>query len=457
MQMVHYAELLQQFILLVYSDMVNKMHVKRPTLLVLTCIILASLVVSSCGADVSQEETDIGEGVTTSEIIAVGNTDINGSSAVTDQGRYDVYIWLFNLFDGESPWIHTGNITYLDVESLQKVFLCNTPGCEHNNEDCTAYISFSNSAVMFTNKTKSKLYCMSTGAKNGEVFTANDVGKIYEMDLDGTNRKELIGLKANQSFASADPIFSDEEFIYLAVIETNTNKSESTKKLFRISIVDGSITEVGTYPVNCVVLQILSPRKVVVRKSESYMGSIVKIDLVSKEEEVLYTEPTGSEKIAGEDLVYFETSVLRLFEKDGSLTLGTYNYLSKEQNEITICAYQEGSCYLISKCFDDKVIIDCSANEEKHSYLSVDLVNGDVSKNVLTFDYQGVNRVVNIICELNSDYLVAANITKAVKTIVDNKGVPHEVVEDHEIIYAMISKDDYWSGIANYRWVTNYT
>ena len=55
---------------------------------------------------------------------------------------------------GESGYYETrarddgsANVTYIDYSSQKEIYLCNAPGCAHDNEGCTSWISAENAGV----------------------------------------------------------------------------------------------------------------------------------------------------------------------------------------------------------------------------------------------------------------------------------------------------------------------
>ena len=118
----------------------------------------------------------------------------------TENGYYRFFPWQNgDMYEEESPWIFRANLAYMDIQSRCFVYLCNVPGCMHNNESCTSYIRASGDLSIFPSYDESKIYLLSKGADNGEVYTEDDLGAIIEANPDGSSRKRLYQLRANDA------------------------------------------------------------------------------------------------------------------------------------------------------------------------------------------------------------------------------------------------------------------
>lgn len=160
-------------------------------------------------------------------------------------GNEDGYYRLINNDDGYF------NILYTDYKSGQEVYLCDKPECQHKDDSCTSYID-SDIAEMFIYK--DHLYMIensadavfSIGADGQSVEDTTKASKIYQLDLNGQNKKEIYQLKEGYSFENGN-LFLDNNELYLAVkksesVETKKNSitSMTTKsELYKINLETG--------------------------------------------------------------------------------------------------------------------------------------------------------------------------------------------------------------------------
>lgn len=132
-------------------------------------------------------------------------------------------------------------IMYMDFAAKQEVYLCNEPGCKHNDKNCTAVLSGNElgdigSALLFV--WKEKLYLisrdsdtensMSTIWEEGEDGSSNQrmPTVIYSMGLDGTNRKKEYTFA--QDVTVEDMVLCDEDAVYFTAKQINTSSKKGT-------------------------------------------------------------------------------------------------------------------------------------------------------------------------------------------------------------------------------------
>ena len=96
---------------------------------------------------------------------------------------------------GESGYYETrarddgsANVTYIDYSSQKEIYLCNAPGCAHDNEGCTSWISAENAGVFPLISSDHLLLIHRTyGGEEGK----QSLSRIDAASLDGSNRKTL--------------------------------------------------------------------------------------------------------------------------------------------------------------------------------------------------------------------------------------------------------------------------
>ncbi len=134
-------------------------------------------------------------------------------------------------------------IMYMDFATKQEVFLCNEPGCKHNDKNCSAVLTEDEiesigSALLFV--WKDKLYMVSKYPDNEGTVEVNELWAdgedvsvnrrmpttIYSMGLDGTNRKKEYTFA--QDVTIEDMVLCDDEALYFTAKQINTSSEKGT-------------------------------------------------------------------------------------------------------------------------------------------------------------------------------------------------------------------------------------
>lgn len=164
-------------------------------------------------------------------------------------GNDDGYYRLVHNDDGET------HLLYTDYSTGQEIYLCNKPECKHKDESCTSYVPFGNISELFVYK--DHLYFLElTGevmqlSGNGFASPMKSSPHIYQMDLDGQNRKELCQLEEGYQFEAGNIAFDGND-MYLSIsksdsVETGKNahmQVTTQKELFKINLESGQMKKV---------------------------------------------------------------------------------------------------------------------------------------------------------------------------------------------------------------------
>lgn len=161
-------------------------------------------------------------------------------------GNDDGYYRLLRNDDGYT------NILYTDYSTGKEVYLCNKPECHHKDDTCTSYLNNGDIAELFVYK--DHLYLIENSAS--EVMVFNDDGSsttkkqtgpcIYQMDLDGQNKKEIYQLKEGYSFETGDLVLDGND-LYLSITKEESIEVEShshmqvqtSNELYKIDLENG--------------------------------------------------------------------------------------------------------------------------------------------------------------------------------------------------------------------------
>jgi hypothetical protein len=206
-------------------------------------IILIVLLLSACHTDVErttdipsdninivESEPSIGIDGNLVALRSHGSLMLLGTG--TTKGLYEYYSWPFEMYleDAESEIeLNYANLMYTDYQTKSKVFLCNTPGCRHNSDSCTSFISYSVGLEIATNSTGTILYLIATGG--GSVNTEEKhMGTIWSANPDGSGRELLFRLQPNENFMQGQ-IFADQNSLYLRVQTVDPASRDVTMEL----------------------------------------------------------------------------------------------------------------------------------------------------------------------------------------------------------------------------------
>lgn len=153
----------------------------------------------------------------------------NGPDGVTtEQGYYELEVTGTNL----------QNILYTDFETGTRVFLCNRPECTHRDESCTSVLT--GGGYLFP--LNGKIGIFQPGGTSPELPDSERKCRIYQMNTDGSERKELCALAPDISPFSGPA--TDGKFLYfIAVVIPETENGSEAYELVRVSLQDGAAFE----------------------------------------------------------------------------------------------------------------------------------------------------------------------------------------------------------------------
>ncbi len=407
----------------------------------------------------------------------------------TQHGYYDTIQWHFEMYDYQNTPhdFYTSNITYIDYATGIKTFLCSVPGCSHNNESCTSFITHTGLLTIATNSDETALFVINDGRMGQPVTDDDQLAKIYKMDLDGSNRTEIYEFKANESL-SLDNIIADRENLYITTYIYQDATKGPTYELRKINIQTGEAEKLLELEQGQHIVSVFDDI-ICINDSRNSKQSFAFEDRL----DILYEMPNG--------------------ETSGTLTYGfsindktlknlydwtTHNGYIKDNHYFgyAITGEETGKLIVVDlKTGEKKEIADIPAKDTSPITLSnffentvqwnymtsviasvEDQVNpdtGDVKQLVMSEDtiHKSVinietNEVVElepyekkqysdqdiwIMAQTNDEYLViVGKDDNATFTLINREGVSH-TFNFPRLEYALIDKDDYYNNIENYR------
>ena len=281
------------------------------TLLTVTTVLLASCFSNPESLPPLPVEENQSSAIEYTQLRKVGfdsSIPVSISAAKTKSGMYYVDVWPLNVYEKATPWDCKGNIIYIDYESHRKIYLCNVPGCAHNTEDCASYVSFSRGICMFTNLSETRLFYLSEGATEGEVYSEDDIGRIVSMKMDGTERKELLRLKSTQSFLTQDPIFADDNYLILPILDYRKTDASYQTMIISIDINTGDSEILLEYPGKCSLKDIMGNGDFIIQTYSGESGSEMVISRVGNEEQeaIIFNSDSVSPMVSDRKLIITE-------------------------------------------------------------------------------------------------------------------------------------------------------
>ncbi len=468
---------------------------KKNIIFLILCVVLG---LSGCYS--SSEQTVISETserqstavVENPELVMVGRKSpsyLYTTGISTQNGYYEYFLWDPQMYENESEsmYVHIANLTYTDYETGKKTFLCNVPGCQHNNEGCTSFIKYPRGLELFTNTTETEIFILALGAYDGEALSDEDLARIYKMDLNGSNRKEIYKLPANESFNTLDIIFADNENIYVTVLITQDANNEPKKELRKINTVTGQAETIIELKNNQMIVGVYDDI-VVITDTEGYTNMMQNPDLSGNklesnfeaEEnaptgivsygysistgtyEKLYDWTTQSGVVAGN----YHFAVSRTSEDIANLIV--VDFLTGEKRVIdNIPAYTDANIVL-TDFYNNKIMWQYFSRpdltniqsdskttvveDEKNYCYIIDIGNDSIAELTLKANEGTANeRGVYIVAETGTFFLVNIGIDyNANITLSDRDGITNTYAYTGNI-RALIDKDDYYNNIPNYR------
>lgn len=371
------------------------------------------------------------------------------SSAQSREGYYETADF---LSDGR-------NILYTDFATQTRVFLCARPNCTHSDDTCTSWFVGMAGGTIFLDKNEKYLFYMMEGFADDPNPSTNNLGRLYRMEKNGSNREIFYELKANESFM--DAVVSDDENIYVSVfrVESGGTGVEIVKEIHQININDGTVTLVRAIAPNQERIIAAFDGIIVLEKADGVNLSYIGYSVPKDEEQLLYSYVWNDVKSV--DFPVGE----RLYQLvPTSSTTAKINLIHLGSGEATvlldeIAMFGSVATY-INSIWDNRLQIYCADNRDVSNIIETnyifDIQTGNLTEHQLLYDFYGMNRPVAILADAGDYYLVRNAIDYGEVTITDQDGVPYTVETDIPL-FSLILKSDYWNFVPNHISITDMT
>ena len=386
----------------------------------------------------------------------------------TQEGYYYITEDTVELRDGT----YGSRLMYMDFATQQEVYLCSDAGCSHDDESCSAVLCddefvWGSSRVFIWN---GSLYILSKESDDdgvesidylsGEPQEAKSMpAALYQMDLDGTNRKKVFTFE--DGITLEDCILADSDSLYFVSkkLETNVEKSVSVtnstdRKIIRLTPSESSFETVqslnfddgvkwqvmGRYDHSLILQGVIYPDGFEASPNldddawrEGYLNSrsvYAVLDLVSGElTQVYQIENRDIHSSANRDGILYISS-----EEGGRIE--KIDLRTGEQS--TLAEILQGN---IVGTFSDTLICRTWNMADDYTMYFVDTADGTVSHCGLTNKYNGW--ALDIMGETQNDAVV----------IYDYDADPNldGSYEIYQYKFALITKEDLLAGKDNFR------
>ena len=418
---------------------------KSMTLLLIICLAFSF---SACSKATPEDSTtatsDASEGDHHLKIVA--DYDPMNWGCSTSKGYYDSINWPRDMYSEKSEYIHIKNLMYTDYDSHTRVYLCNTPGCAHNNENCTSFIKYSAGLLLFCDANEKYLFCISSGAIQGKAEYEEEIGSLIRCNLDGSNRVELLKLKPTESFSYAGKVFSDEEYIYLVILKYDLENDEVFKVLRRVNIETGDSEDLSVGSTMTGFESVIQDDCLLKVEYLDNSWTLSKYSPYDNKEDLIMKLPsTGTDEEtywSGEDLVKVDI-------QNGTVTVSTRGLFSEETKTVQNLPCNPAGGVSLVKYESDLGYADISfydaITDERLEYI-VNFNDGSFKKNELYYINTTYKMPFQIIGAFEDKYLVVIGESdKKTITQVDQNGVAHTYEYEGRPLYATMLKEDYWN------------
>ena len=378
-------------------------------------------------------------------------------SAKTAKGYYEVIIWPPDMCPDSKKQIWCGNIVYTDYETCKRIYLCNVPGCAHNTPDCTSFVKYCAAIRLFTDYSEDHLYMMSTGMQDIDI-SLDQLPSITEMEMDGSNRRTVCTLDANESFSSFSVWAASDEYVY-AIIEHTVLENgllRQQKDLERIWFEDGKRELVldlsDTDEISQNVLSTWGDKDLIINQGiygdEASKGWYY-CRLSQSGEEIERFGPRSTFSY------YSDQYIITGEEKDKKATVIATDYATGQRKVIEGVPAETnfpGSVFIYVRYGDLLNWTFFDENGKNRDYI-LDFSDGTIKDMTLRQENTYEDRAIAIIADAGNSYFAVIGEKNGSITLTDEEGIPHVYPMRGYPMYALISKEDYWNCIPNYRYI----
>lgn len=409
-------------------------------LILFTAIISILCGCSSTGTSVSSSSPEI-QGPAPTSLRCLHKTNLNFGGSGSDFGYYTMNEAV--LPDGSS------NILYSDFKTHQSAFLCSQANCTHDSDACTSWVPYSGGGAVPLVLNDNLLLAYFGNPDYVDKIGSNAIPHFEIMELNGSNRKPLAELEANQVIR--EPFITDDIYLYFSVTTYGKDGTENT--FVRLNPSDGSISQIcafedeGEYVLGAVDQSIIT-----IQYLENATAALCKHDIITSDVEQLQKWELGQRRFA-----LFDNEFVYIQMQDREVHV----FDLQTQKDRLIAAHVLEQIDLmdiwIGESSDNHILICGNVRDEKGTVEKVTAVainQADSNSNEnwsLIYPYYDSELPMTIAAKVpdQNAYFILANESNTEQSITAyQEGVPY-YFPSLQRTFATISIEDYWNGINN--------
>lgn len=402
----------------------------RSTLAKLVSPLALAAMLVACGSQPSGTEMVVHPANDT-PITHIANYDMLGDTAASPEGLYEVC----------SVRLGSCNLLYVDAATRQETYLCATPNCTHDSESCNSYLPLEEGRYGY------QLFFF-----NGYLYAAqctpieSQGPYLMRMDPDGTNREIVLELENGECFSGMLYGYGDRLLLQISRVDENGNsetcmeifdpQTGERERLFSLQLEPGgkeSASLMGAAGTSLIFL-----------KSDEEGRQYYKVDLARENP----TLEQGQTNLLGPE--FDETSLYCTVQGDYFCTydiaagrLSWENLLTGQKKEFPLPQLSgEETVYGLALLYDDQFALSMSSSEKGSMNL---LLNPETGESTGVYYYPTRESGYDILADFGDELLYKVRTDERPLEGQAAYGLVGEV--SYHNVYAMVSKEDFQSGI----------
>ena len=342
------------------------------------------------------------------------------------------------------------NLAYADYQSHQVVFLCAQPNCTHDSDSCNSYVKPITGGLK-PEVIGDKLVLFYLGNRGFSPDSGvNTLPHIEVCELDGSNRHTT--LKFDSLSEIELPMVTDETYIYAKLLQYTVNGKES--KLIRIDPEQTAYDVICDLDDNCLenICGCTGEKLVLERVTPEFGGSFEYeyYDLSALEREPFYKWTMQSNSQQASPIPYKDAVVI--MDTSETNRIRRIDYATGKEKVLDCYELPAPDGWLMHSIYEaeDGHILFLEENYKggyTGQFYAVDCTNDQIIPWDLTYDYAGEKLPAAIVAEADPEhYFVIQSEEIARQQSLEGSSN----IQISQKNFALISKEDYWSGIPNF-------
>ncbi len=385
--------------------------------------------------------------------------DINETFAnSTEYGYYKMEMKTFGNY----------NFLYIDYETAQRIYLCSTPNCRHNDETCASYIS--DMAMGTLIPIEEDMYFL----KRSIYENREDELELLKMGLNGENQTLVATFESTQSLISQVGADATNLYMVLATYkepENDTTTGITIYQLLKVNKQTGEITILKESETNYVLLGAYGRDLIFADIDYSGGENYTLTDIAQMEANGIEPNSHAQWNIFGLNVdTLVETEIFSFMSSNSypaisesdfyfinaaTSTVEKFNLQTKETTQIAENLKPETG---ISNIYDEYVLIYYMENEQRVE-AAINVETAEITTLSLGYpDSRGFEALmpIKILAEFGDNFLVISGSETEMQTMTNIDGT-EQIMPVEVFKYSIISKSDYFANVSNYTPINDLT